>query len=184
MDQKMKTRISRREFLSTSVLSAGTLGLPFSSLAHAELMHKNAASRILHGTAVPEPTKTSVWITSGRERMVAGSGIKWRLTAGEPATEGVRILPNNQFQEILGFGGCFSDAACYQIMQLGPSLREEFLHDLFHPSGLGLGVNRTCIGAADSASQIYSYDEGDPDPELSRFTIDHDPLTYSLYYAG
>ena len=31
-----------------------------------------------------------------------------------------------------------------------------------------------CIGAADSAATLYSYDEGDPDPDLKRFSIDHD----------
>ena len=84
----------------------------------------------------------------------------------------MRLVTGNQFQDILGFGGCFSDAACFQISQLGQERREEFLHDLFHPSGMNLSVNRTRIGAADSAAEVYSYDEGEADPELKRFSID------------
>jgi glucosylceramidase len=78
------------------------------------------------------------------------------------------------FQEIQGFGGCFSDASCYVINQLRQPLRDELLHELCHPSEMGLNVHRTCMGAADSAATLYSYDEGEPDPELKRFSIDHD----------
>src|SRR5258708_1120298 len=39
--------------------------------------------------------------------------------------------------------------------------------------GIGLR-DRTCVGAADSAAKLYSYDDGDADPELNRFSIDHD----------
>jgi len=84
------------------------------------------------------------------------------------------LVPGNRFQEVLGFGGCFSDAACYVISQLKGPLREQLLHELFHPSEMNLSVNRTCIGAADSAAALYSYDDGDADPELTRFSIEHD----------
>jgi glucosylceramidase len=88
--------------------------------------------------------------------------------------EFVQFFTANKFQEILGFGGCFSDAACYVINQLHQPLREQLLHELFHPTELALNVNRTCIGAADSAAMVYSYDEGEADPDLKRFSIDHD----------
>jgi glucosylceramidase len=39
---------------------------------------------------------------------------------------------------------------------------------------MGLNVCRTCIGSADSAATVYSYDEGDVDPDLTRFSIEHD----------
>jgi glucosylceramidase len=45
---------------------------------------------------------------------------------------------------------------------------------LYHPSELGLEVTRICVGSSDYAASMYSYDEGDPDPELQRFSIDHD----------
>ncbi len=31
-------------------------------------------------------------------------------------------------------------------------------------TAMSLSVNRTCIGAADSAAKVYSYDEGEADP--------------------
>lgn len=39
---------------------------------------------------------------------------------------------------------------------------------------MNLNVCRTCIGASDYSTKVYSFDEGDPDPELRRFSIDHD----------
>jgi glucosylceramidase len=39
---------------------------------------------------------------------------------------------------------------------------------------MSLNVCRTCIGSADAAASVYSFDDGDPDPELKRFSIDHD----------
>jgi glucosylceramidase len=39
---------------------------------------------------------------------------------------------------------------------------------------MGLNVNRTCMGSSDYATHMYSYDEGAPDPDLKRFSIDHD----------
>jgi glucosylceramidase len=86
----------------------------------------------------------------------------------------VEIQPQQQFQEILGFGAAFTDAACYMFRQLGEADRDRLLHELFHPSELGLNVCRTCFGASDYTTEMYSFDEGEPDPELKRFSINHD----------
>jgi glucosylceramidase len=47
-------------------------------------------------------------------------------------------------------------------------------HELFHPSELGLNVCRICIGASEHSTEVYSFDEGEPDPDMKRFSIDHD----------
>ncbi len=46
---------------------------------------------------------------------------------------------------------------------------------LFSPDEMALNVCRTCTGSSDFSRSVYSFDEGsDPDPELKRFSIDHD----------
>jgi len=170
----MSKETTRREFLKSSALAAGSMGAHAAKLSSAGSLQAARPLGTLHGLDVPPPSKASLWITSGNDRMLAVPPVEWKPTSGEATTEAIRVLPQNTFQEILGFGGCFSDASCYQIMRLPSALREELLHDLFHPSGLGLSVNRTCIGSADSATEVYSYDEGDADPDLTRFSIDHD----------
>ena len=39
---------------------------------------------------------------------------------------------------------------------------------------MGLNVCRTCIGASDYSTEMFSYDEGTEDPEMQRFSIRHD----------
>jgi glucosylceramidase len=87
--------------------------------------------------------------------------------------EAIRLDPSQKFQPILGFGAAFTDAACYNFHQLSPTVREQLFHELFHPSELGLSPGHICVGSSDYSTQAYSYDDGDPDPELKRFSIAH-----------
>jgi glucosylceramidase len=159
---------TRRTFIKLSALSMAVCAkVSRRSLASAEVAP-------LAGEQGPSASEIAVWFTSGKQRFSPGRPVSWQPSPKTQSTESVRIVPANQFQEIQGFGGCFSDASCYLIQQLREPAREALLHEMFHPSEMGLNVNRTCIGAADSAASLYSYDEGDPDPELKRFSIDHD----------
>jgi glucosylceramidase len=100
--------------------------------------------------------------------------VKWAASSVQPSGDTIEVQPQHQFQEILGFGAAFTDASCYMLHQLGEADREKVLHELFHSSELGLSVCRTCIGASDYSTELYGFDEGEPDPELKRFSIDHD----------
>ena len=67
-----------------------------------------------------------------------------------------------------------TDAACYLLDKLSASARQEFLREIFDPAAMGLNTCRVCMGASDYAVELYSYDEGSPDPDLERFSIEHD----------
>ena len=114
------------------------------------------------------------WVTSGEKRYAPGPGVVWSSGKGSTQAETIDLHPEHRSQEILGFGAAFTDASCYMFSQLTPDARQALLHDLFHPSAMNLNVCRTCIGASDYSTEIFGYDEGDPDPELTRFSIDHD----------
>jgi len=116
----------------------------------------------------------ATWVTSAQRKHGAGARLNWAVSNTQPPGDVVVIQPQQQFQEILGFGAAFTDASCYMFQQLNEDDREKLLHELFHPSELGLNVCRTCIGASDYSTEMYSFDEGEPDPELKRFSIDHD----------
>jgi glucosylceramidase len=165
----MNDHASRRDFLKQTALTLGSL-----TVAAAPAMPVRAAGMENEAGTRPPTSDIAVWFTDDGQHFAPGPKVPWQPASNSTGQDSIRVVTRNQFQEILGFGGCFSDAACYQISQLRPPLREEFMHDLFHPSAMGLSVNRTCIGAADSAATVYSYDEGEPDPELKRFSIDHD----------
>jgi glucosylceramidase len=119
-------------------------------------------------------SEISVWVTSDDERFAAGPKITWRPGPEKLATDKIYLNPSTKFQQILGFGGAFTDAACYTFNRLEPAAREKLFHELFHSSEMGLSVGRICVGSSDYSTKLYSFDEGEPDPELKRFSIDHD----------
>jgi glucosylceramidase len=134
-----------------------------------------AASLARPGNETPKVgAEISIWVTSGEEHFAAAPRAVWGPAPETPGADQIRLDPSKKFQEILGFGGAFTDAACYMFNQLAPSVREELFHEMFHPSEMGLSVCRICVGSSDYALRVYSFDEGEPDPDLTRFSIEHD----------
>jgi glucosylceramidase len=160
--------------MRTSALGLGALGAGALPLAHTTADASGRSGIIFDVDAKQPASDIAVWFTNGKQRFAPGRPIAWQPASTPPAADSIQLVVANKFQDILGFGGCFSDAACYVIDQLRAPAREQLLHEMFDPSEMGLNVNRTCIGAADSAAKLYSYDDGEDDPELKRFSIDHD----------
>ena len=127
------------------------------------------------GTQVPRTgSDISIWVTSGDKRYASAPPVKWHMATGKPGNTRLRLNPSKKFQDILGFGGAFTDATCYTFNQLSSPDREKLFHELFHPSEMGLDVGRICVGSSDYSTKVYSFDEGEPDPDLTRFSIEHD----------
>jgi glucosylceramidase len=120
------------------------------------------------------PTHVQGWVTSNDKKLEELKLPEWRAFSGEAANS-VVVETSKRYQPILGFGAAFTDAACYLVSRLETEKRQALLKELFGQDGLRLSVGRTCIGSSDYSRFAYSYDEGiDPDPELVRFSIDHD----------
>lgn len=117
-------------------------------------------------------------VTTGEgKRLAADQKVFWKWDdCDDESNEGQTIVldAGKTYQPILGFGAAFTDAACYMFNQLPAARRDALFTQLFHPGELGLNVNRVCMGASDYATKLYSYCDGDADPELTRFSIDHD----------
>jgi glucosylceramidase len=146
---------NRRNFLKIS--SAGVLSL---------------ASGSAHPTA-SSPGAIQVRVTAGSHTFAEAPSVSWRRqTSSHGAC--ITIQPDVSFQNVLGVGAAFTDASCYTLNRLPPAARQDLLNEFFQPSKMGLSVCRICIGSSDYAAKVYSYDEGGPDPELTRFSIDHD----------
>jgi glucosylceramidase len=125
-------------------------------------------------SAAPEPQagEITVRMTGGSKRYEAQPSLAWKSGAAGPNV--IELNPAKKFQEMLGFGAAFTDAACYTFNRLDAPAREQLFHELFHPGEMGLNVCRTCIGSSDYSTEVFSYDEGEPDPEMKRFSISHD----------
>ncbi|MBV9158299.1 MAG: hypothetical protein JO097_18705 [Acidobacteriaceae bacterium] len=150
----MQARLTRREALRIAPASVV-------ALASAQTSTSQGDSEI------------TVRVTAGSKRFAEQAALRWQPDRG-PSSQSITVDPSKSYQEMLGFGAALTDAACYMFNQLPPARREELFHTLFHPSAMSLSVCRICIGSSDYATRPYSFDEGEPDPKLQRFSIDHD----------
>ncbi len=115
-----------------------------------------------------------VWATSGSKRYAKQDALGWKPVSDVRA-DAIVLNPTAPRQEILGFGGALTDATCYVLSQLKADERAAVMHELFAPEEMALNVCRTCIGASDYSRSAYTFDESEtPDPELKKFSIDHD----------
>jgi len=111
--------------------------------------------------------------TYAEKRYAQEPPLRWR-NAGAAGETTIRLDRDRTFQDVLGFGASLTDAACYMINQLAPAVRDQLVRELFDPAQMGFSAARICLGSSDYATRAYNYDEGEPDPELTRFSIDHD----------
>jgi glucosylceramidase len=155
---------SRREFLKTTAVTA----------AFAAIGGKADASPFASfQTAAPRP-EIEVFVTDAARRHQLAPSLRWAEARAASAGNTLVIDPEKKAQPVLGFGGALTDAACYVISQLPESPRDELLNELFGATGMAFSVCRTCIGSSDYSRNIFSYDEGERDPQLARFSIAHD----------
>jgi len=185
----MRGKTSRRDFLGISALGLAAIG-PLVEGARAASEAAPSAGPGQANGAANASGEIAVWVTAGDDRFAAAPAGEWQPAppappvsatgtpppAPLPTGTGARIEldPGRRFQEILGFGAALTDASCYMFNQLAPDAREKLFHELFHPSEMGLSVCRTCVGSSDYATSLYSFDDGEADPDLKNFSIAHD----------
>ncbi len=151
---------NRRDFLKLS--AAGTLAAALPDVLHA-LPGDSPAGSI------------DVWTTAGSQRHAQQKPLRWQAAGSGAPVNPISVDSAKQAQEILGFGAAFTDAACYTLNRLDADVRKNLMREMFDPSGMGLSVSRICIGSSDYSRSVYSFDDSDtPDPELTKFSIDHD----------
>lgn len=115
-----------------------------------------------------------VWGTFRDRRHAPGQPFAWK-PATAIAADAIVLDPMATKQEMLGFGAAFTDASCYMLNQLSPDARATLMRELFAPDQMAMNVCRTCIGASDYSKSLYSFDDSDQDdPQLAKFSIDHD----------
>jgi glucosylceramidase len=118
--------------------------------------------------------QVKVWSTYRDRRHAPGEPLAWK-PAGQVAAEAIALDPAAPKQEVLGFGAAMTDATCYVLSQMSAAERTPLMREIFAPDEMAMNVCRTCIGASDYSRTVYSFDDSpEPDPELKRFSIDHD----------
>ena len=85
----------------------------------------------------------------------------------------ISLYPEFSYQQVLGFGGAFTETSAYNFSLLSSDLQQKLVELFFGKNGIGLNFCRTHINAADFSLDEYTYvEEGDVD--LKTFNIDRD----------
>ncbi|XP_027230984.1 lysosomal acid glucosylceramidase [Penaeus vannamei] len=104
------------------------------------------------------------------------------ITPSGPDLE-LEINSNEFYQEIIGFGGAFTDAAGLNILSLPDSLQDEVLRAYYSDTGLEYSMGRVPIGGTDFSTRPYTYDDlkpGETDPTLAKFALAPEDLNYKI----
>jgi len=121
-------------------------------------------------------TDVNIFLTAKdtKNRLTRQNPINFHEDVNEEERNIINIYDDVAYQEIIGFGGAFTEAAAFTFYRLPKEKQEEILKAYFD-STVGLNYNfcRTHINSCDFSLGNYSYAEK-PDPELKDFSIDHD----------
>lgn len=130
------------------------------------------AGSTLVSPAATAATNASVWLTTADKSNALTR--KSDVTFGSGGTGStITVNPNSTYQSMVGFGASFTDAAAWNIFN--SPRRNEIMANLFDKNtGIGMSFLRQPIGATDFSRSFYTYNDGAPDPTLSRFSTAHD----------
>jgi glucosylceramidase len=153
---------SRRGFLRAASATAAAL----------------AVSQHIPAWSAESAGSVKVWGTFRDRRHAALDPLAWK-PAGQVAANAIALNTDATRQQVLGFGAAITESSAYVLSRLNDAERQKVMHDLFSADEMALNVCRTCIGSSDYATKVYCYDEStEPDPELKKFSIDHDKTYY------
>ena len=154
---------SRRDFLKSASAAAAAFAVAQRKSAWAQTGSQGAVK---------------VWGSFRDQRHAALPALEWKK-ATEVAADAIQLDTSATRQAILGFGAAITEASAYMLSRLSDAERAPVMRDLFAPDTMALNVCRTCIGSSDYATKVYSLDESpEPDPELKKFSIEHDKEFY------
>ncbi|MCA1064171.1 glycoside hydrolase family 30 protein [Rossellomorea sp. AcN35-11] len=97
------------------------------------------------------------------------------FSSGEmKASTHIKIDPEQKYQEIIGFGGAFTESAAHSLSLISPEKRQQVIRRYFHPEeGLGYRLGRTHINSCDFSLGNYTYVK-DGDTSLESFSIERE----------
>lgn len=86
----------------------------------------------------------------------------------------IKLLPDEKFQTITGFGGSFTESSAYLLNKISKENRTLILDAYFGEEGANYSLTRTHMNSCDFSLSNYSYAPVEGDKELKSFSIDED----------
>ena len=121
-----------------------------------------------------EYSKITVIQTSASGDLYTQKGVVEFSKKVETGKNIIEIITEEQYQEIVGIGGAFTEASAYNLNQLTKDKRDEILKAYFSPERAAYSLTRTHINSCDFSLSSYSYDDVPGDTSLEHFSIQPD----------
>ncbi|KAG7378990.1 hypothetical protein PHYBOEH_012078 [Phytophthora boehmeriae] len=100
------------------------------------------------------------------------AGLKW-TRGGQKSSSFIAVDVDTTYQEIMGFGGAFTEAAALQFQRLPKEKQEEVLTLYFDKeSGSAYSFGRVPMGSCDFSVDSYSFADTVGDLEMQHFDMD------------
>ncbi len=113
-----------------------------------------------------------IYRTNEKEHLRRESAMLKTGDCGE--TKLLRFYPQEQRQQIIGFGGAFTESAGYVFSKMSGEKQEAILENYFGESGNRYNLCRTHIQSCDFSLGNYAYVEDEQDKELKTFSLERD----------
>ncbi len=86
----------------------------------------------------------------------------------------IKIIPEEKFQTITGFGGSFTEASASLLNRLSKANRDKIIEAYFGESGAKYSLTRTHMNSCDFSLNQYSYAPVEDDKALNSFSVKED----------
>ncbi|MBT8314339.1 MAG: glycosyl hydrolase family 30 [Maribacter sp.] len=109
------------------------------------------------------------------ETSASGNKLKniTEFTTGDKPVS-IKLLPEEKFQTITGFGGAFTESSAYLLNKLGKENRKKIIDAYFSKDGANYSLTRTHMNSCDFSLSNYSYSPVEGDKNLEHFSIKED----------
>jgi glucosylceramidase len=124
-----------------------------------------------HPSSAPE-TATVIQTSRAGDRLRELEPVAFSRTPSSPEPT-VRLDRDTRYQEIVGFGGSFTESSAHVLNQLSAAKRQSVIDAYFSDSGAAYSLTRTHINSCDFSLDHYGYVEPG-DEKLETFSIDED----------
>jgi len=109
--------------------------------------------------------------------------IQFSTTKKPKDTVTLKLDASQQFQEIFGFGGAFTDTVGINLNKLSDATKKTILTQYFSKDdGIGYTIGRVPMASCDFSTREYSYDDTDGDMDLKNFNLTEEDFTLKIPY--
>lgn len=98
-------------------------------------------------------------------------------------TSTIHLNRNVHHQQVIGWGGAFTDAAGLNIATLPVKLQARLMRDYYGEDGLQYSMGRVPIGGTDFSTRPYTYDDQPEDESLATFALQPEDYDYKVSLA-